>query len=270
MAAHGDTLDLDVLVGLDVLHRNIQEALRMNPPLIMVMRLAKEAFSVTTSEGKSYVVPKVRGPRADAGDGGGNGAMGRVGRGCLWGREQGRDVHGCNYSGCNCTSVPGRRLCPASCAGLLVPPLHPPRPTFPSLLLQGHIVAASPTFSHTLPHVFKEPMQYQPDRFAAPREEDKAMNLSYLGFGGGRHACMVREGSTACEGGGWWWLWCRAATHGADRLPSYHCQAGSAPPPSSLTPPLAPPRPAPPPAVPSRAACRASSLRICRSRRSGA
>ena len=91
----------------------------------------------------------------------------------------------------------------------LAPPLRPPRPTSPSLLLQGHIVAASPTFSHTLPHVFKEPMQYQPDRFAAPREEDKAMNLSYLGFGGGRHACMVRE--HARRGGGA--ARCSAATH---------------------------------------------------------
>ena len=89
----------------------------------------------------------------------------------------------------------------------LAPPWHPPTyppthpPTSPSNPVQGHIVAASPTFSHTLPHVFKQPGQYQPDRFAAPREEDKAMNLSYLGFGGGRHACMVRRGHT-CGGGG--------------------------------------------------------------------
>ena len=84
-------------------------------------------------------------------------------------------------------------------AQTLLPPFPPPLPhPSPRLLpLQGHIVAASPTFSHTLPHVFKQPLEYQPDRFAAPREEDKAMNLSYLGFGGGRHACMV--------GPGWGW-----------------------------------------------------------------
>lgn len=33
----------------------------MNPPLLMVMRYAKEPFSVTTSDGKTYVVPKVGG-----------------------------------------------------------------------------------------------------------------------------------------------------------------------------------------------------------------
>lgn len=56
---HGDKLDMDVLNGMDTLHLNIQEALRMNPPLIMVMRLAKESFPVTTSQGRTYVVPKV-------------------------------------------------------------------------------------------------------------------------------------------------------------------------------------------------------------------
>lgn len=112
MAAHGDVLDMDVLNGMNTLHLNIQEALRMNPPLIMVMRLAKEAFPVTTSTGKTFVVPK------------------------------------------------------------------------------GHIVAASPTFAHRLPHIFKEPDEYQPDRYLPPREEDKPVKLSYVGFGGGRHACM--------------------------------------------------------------------------------
>ena len=38
----------------------LQEALRMNPPLLLVMRYAKEAFKVTTSQGKTYTVPKVR------------------------------------------------------------------------------------------------------------------------------------------------------------------------------------------------------------------
>jgi sterol 14-demethylase len=49
---------------------------------------------------------------------------------------------------------------------------------------------ASPNFSHMLPHVFKEPTKYDPDRFAPPREEDKAKPFSYIGFGGGRHGCI--------------------------------------------------------------------------------
>lgn len=115
MNTHADVIDFDVLNSMDILHRNIHEALRLGPPLIMVMRMAKESFTVTTSTGKQYVIPK------------------------------------------------------------------------------GHIVAASPTFSHRLQHVFKEADSYQPDRFAPPREEDKARPFSYLGFGGGRHACMGQQ-----------------------------------------------------------------------------
>jgi sterol 14-demethylase len=112
IAQHGEALSMEVLNTMDVLHRNIQEALRLGPPLIMLMRYAKEAFEVTTSKGQRYVIPK------------------------------------------------------------------------------GHIVAASPTFSHRMESVFTDAGAYQPDRFAAPREEDKAVPLSYIGFGAGRHGCM--------------------------------------------------------------------------------
>ena len=111
LAKHGDTLDMDILSSMKVLECNIHEALRLGPPLIMVMRYSKEPFSVTTSKGKTYVVPK------------------------------------------------------------------------------NHIVASSPTFAHTLPEVFKNPNAYEPDRFQEPRLEQKRP-FSYLGFGGGRHACM--------------------------------------------------------------------------------
>jgi len=111
----GKDITFDMLTSLDVLHRNIHEALRLGPPLIMVMRYAKEDFTVTTSKGKQYVIPK------------------------------------------------------------------------------GHIVAASPTFSHRMEDVFKNADSYEPDRFAPPRSEDKAKPFSYLGFGGGRHACMGQQ-----------------------------------------------------------------------------
>ena len=45
---------------LQVLHRNIQEALRMHPPLTILMRYCKKPFSVTTSKGLSFVIPKAR------------------------------------------------------------------------------------------------------------------------------------------------------------------------------------------------------------------
>lgn len=62
---------------------------------------------------------------------------------------------------------------------------HPPRRA-----AQGDIVAASPNYSHLLPHVFREPTSYQPDRFAPPRDEDKVKPFSFIGFGGGRHGCL--------------------------------------------------------------------------------
>ncbi len=49
---------------------------------------------------------------------------------------------------------------------------------------------ASPAFAHRLPQVFPRPDAFEPDRFAPPREEDKAAPFSFIGFGGGRHGCM--------------------------------------------------------------------------------
>ncbi len=56
--------------------------------------------------------------------------------------------------------------------------------------VQGHTCAASPNFNHMLPQVFNKPDKYDPERFAPPREEDKAKPFSLIGFGGGRHACL--------------------------------------------------------------------------------
>eukprot|EP00894_Picocystis_sp_ML_P002806 jgi/Pico_ML_1/53323/g3892.t1 len=112
MAKHGDKLDYDILQEMDCLHRSVKEALRMNPPLIMLMRYVHKAYDVTTSTGETYHIPK------------------------------------------------------------------------------GNIVSVSPTYAHRLPHVFEDPDVFDPDRFAAPREEDRKLPFSYIGFGGGRHGCM--------------------------------------------------------------------------------
>lgn len=58
MAKHGDKLDYDILNEMDELHFCIKEALRLHPPLIMLMRYVHEAFSVTTSTGQEYHIPK--------------------------------------------------------------------------------------------------------------------------------------------------------------------------------------------------------------------
>ncbi|KAK9811423.1 hypothetical protein WJX72_003728 [[Myrmecia] bisecta] len=112
MREHGEELSVEVLNKMEVLHAIITEALRLFPPLIMLLRKAKTSFSVTTSKGQQYVVPK------------------------------------------------------------------------------GHIIFASPAFSHRLAGVFERPDEFEPDRFQAPREEDKRRPFSFIGFGAGRHGCM--------------------------------------------------------------------------------
>ena len=50
-----------------VLERCMMEALRLFPPLIMLLRQAKASFAVTTSQGKTYVIPKVGASREVSG-----------------------------------------------------------------------------------------------------------------------------------------------------------------------------------------------------------
>ncbi|XP_008791121.2 obtusifoliol 14-alpha demethylase-like [Phoenix dactylifera] len=110
---HGNKIDHDILSEMDALHRCIKEALRLHPPLIMLLRYSHSDFTVKTKEGKEYDIPK------------------------------------------------------------------------------GHIVATSPAFANRLPHIYKDPDRYDPDRFAPGREEDKAAGpFSYVSFGGGRHGCL--------------------------------------------------------------------------------
>ncbi|GFY99913.1 similar to CYTOCHROME P450 51G1 [Actinidia rufa] len=110
---HGSNVDHDILSEMEVLYRCIKEALRLHPPLIMLLRSSHSDFSVKTREGTEYDIPK------------------------------------------------------------------------------GHIVATSPAFANRLPHIFKEPDTYDPDRFAPGRDEDKVAGaFSYISFGGGRHGCL--------------------------------------------------------------------------------
>jgi sterol 14-demethylase len=54
---------------------------------------------------------------------------------------------------------------------------------------RGTWVLTSPTVSHRIPELFRDPDVFDPDRFAPPREEDKR-DFAYIPFGGGRHKCM--------------------------------------------------------------------------------
>jgi len=53
----------------------------------------------------------------------------------------------------------------------------------------GTWILVSPTVSHRMPEVFKNPDAFEPDRYMPPREEDKR-DFAYIAFGGGRHKCM--------------------------------------------------------------------------------
>jgi len=55
---HGDELTFEALNDMDVLHRCIKEALRLHPPLMMLMRHVHQSFEITTSKGEKYVIPK--------------------------------------------------------------------------------------------------------------------------------------------------------------------------------------------------------------------
>jgi sterol 14-demethylase len=55
---------------------------------------------------------------------------------------------------------------------------------------KGHTLVHLVMLNGMLPHVYKDPEVYDPDRFRPGREEDKAAGkLSYTSFGAGRHAC---------------------------------------------------------------------------------
>jgi sterol 14-demethylase len=54
---------------------------------------------------------------------------------------------------------------------------------------KGTWIVISPTVSHRMPEVFKNPNAFDPDRYAPPREEDKR-DFAYISFGGGRHKCL--------------------------------------------------------------------------------
>ncbi len=54
----------------------------------------------------------------------------------------------------------------------------------------GKILFYSIAASHMLPTIFANPTQFDPDRFAPPREEHKKHPYSLVGFGGGPRICI--------------------------------------------------------------------------------
>ena len=57
-ASCGEELSYETLAKMDTLHLCIKESLRLHPPLVMLMRLVHEEFSVTDKDGKTFTIPK--------------------------------------------------------------------------------------------------------------------------------------------------------------------------------------------------------------------
>ena len=57
---------------------------------------------------------------------------------------------------------------------------------------KGDIVITSPAISSRMEEVFKNPNKFEPDWFGEERNEQKTP-YAYLGFGGGRHACLGQQ-----------------------------------------------------------------------------
>jgi retinoid hydroxylase len=57
----------------------------------------------------------------------------------------------------------------------------------------GWYVVVFPGLTHRLPEIYHEPDLFDPDRFSAPREEDKKQPFSLIGFGAGVHGCLGIE-----------------------------------------------------------------------------
>lgn len=79
--------------------------------------------------------------------------------------------------------------------------LHPPAGNVPRgvvkevefngyLLTPGTRVIYSIAASHRLPSIFARPNEFDPDRFAPPREEDRKVPYSLVTFGGGPRICI--------------------------------------------------------------------------------
>jgi sterol 14-demethylase len=51
------------------------------------------------------------------------------------------------------------------------------------------VLITSPTVSHLLPSVWKEPLKFDPDRWLPPRNEGEG-KYEFIPFGGGRHVCL--------------------------------------------------------------------------------
>ena len=79
--------------------------------------------------------------------------------------------------------------------------LNPPLPFLPRRVMQsfdfegyeipkGASLIVSPAIIHRMRSLYSDPQDFCPERFAAPRAEDKAHSCAWIPFGKGSHTCM--------------------------------------------------------------------------------
>lgn len=59
IAKFGSKITMEALNSMENLHRCVQEAIRLHPPLIILLRYVHKTFTVTNSQGKNFTIPKV-------------------------------------------------------------------------------------------------------------------------------------------------------------------------------------------------------------------
>lgn len=55
---------------------------------------------------------------------------------------------------------------------------------------KGWLAMYSTVYTHHMPELWREPERFDPDRYAAPREEGRGVPFSLVGFGGGPRICI--------------------------------------------------------------------------------
>lgn len=79
--------------------------------------------------------------------------------------------------------------------------LHPPLSVFPRIatkdvdykgyrIRKGNMVILVPSFTHRMPELWTRPDDFDPERFAPARAEDKKHRFAWVPFGGGAHKCL--------------------------------------------------------------------------------
>lgn len=71
---------------------------------------------------------------------------------------------------------------------------------------EGTLVAVSVAAANRLPEIYTNPDQFEPERFAEPRCEQKKSPYAFLSFGGGRHACIGESFGVLQTKTIWAWL----------------------------------------------------------------